>query len=94
MLRLRDDQWERIREYFPEEHIPERRPGRKPVPTRAVVKAVLWIVNTGAQWYLLPQCSPQSHNGASSVSAVVRTRSAAHDSHPAGQSLARGRSDR
>ena len=53
MLRLRDDQWEWIRE-----HIPERRPGRKPVPTRAVVEAVLWIVNTGAQWYLLPQCSP------------------------------------
>jgi hypothetical protein len=29
MLRLRDDQWERIWEHFPEEHIPESRPGRK-----------------------------------------------------------------
>ena len=28
MLRLRDDQWERIREHFPEEHIPEGRVGR------------------------------------------------------------------
>jgi len=58
MLRLRDDQWERIREHFPEEHIPESRPGRKPVPARAVSEAVLWILNTGAQWHLLPQCSP------------------------------------
>jgi len=58
MLRLRDDQWERIREHFPEEQIPEGRPGRKPVPTRAVLEAVLWILNTGAHWPLLPQCYP------------------------------------
>jgi len=58
MLRLRDDQWERIREYVPEEHIPEGRAGRKPVPVPAVVEAVLWILNTGAQWDLLPECYP------------------------------------
>ena len=58
MLRLRDDQWERIRTCFPEEHIPDSRPGRKPISTRAVLEAVLWILNTGAQWHFLPQCNP------------------------------------
>lgn len=58
MLQLRDEQWERIREHFPEEHIPEGRPGRKPVPARAVLEGVLWILNTGAQWHMLPQCYP------------------------------------
>jgi transposase len=46
MIRLSDEQWERIREHFPEEHIPEGRPDRKPVPTRKVLEAVLWILNT------------------------------------------------
>ena len=58
MLRLTDEQWERIREHFPEENIPPERPGRRPVPTRQVLEAVLWILNTGAQWHLLPQCYP------------------------------------
>ena len=58
MLRLSDDQWERIREHFPEENIPEGRPGRKPIPTREVLEAALWILNTGAQWHMLPQCYP------------------------------------
>ncbi|WP_083438742.1 IS5 family transposase [Caldimonas brevitalea] len=58
MLRLSDEQWERIRAHFPEENIPPGRPGRKPVPTRRVLEAVLWILNTGAQWHMLPQSYP------------------------------------
>ncbi len=57
-MRLSDEQWERIREHFPEENIPDGRPGRTPVPTRNVLDAVLWILNTGAQWQMLPQCYP------------------------------------
>src|SRR5436190_24386267 len=55
MIRLTNEQWERIRNHFPEEHIPDGRAGRKPIPTRCVFEAVLWILNTGAQWHMLPQ---------------------------------------
>lgn len=58
MLKLSDNNWERIKDYFPEENIPVGRPGRKPIPTRKVLEAVLWILNTGAQWHMLPQCYP------------------------------------
>jgi len=56
MLRLSDEQWERIRRHFPEENAPESRP--KPAPTRRVLEAVLWTLNTGAQWHMLPQSYP------------------------------------
>src|SRR5215471_17446114 len=58
MIRLNDSQWERIRDHFPEENIPDGRAGRKPTATRQVLEAVLWILNTGAQWHMLPQCYP------------------------------------
>src|ERR1700739_594195 len=58
MIRLTDGQWERIRNHFPEENIPDGRAGRKPIPTRRVLEAVLWILNTGAQWHMLPQSYP------------------------------------
>jgi hypothetical protein len=49
MPQLSDEQWDRIKEQFPEENLPERRPGCKPVPARRVLEAVLWILNTGTQ---------------------------------------------
>ena len=61
MLRLRDEHWTRIREHVPEAHIPESRPGRKPLPAREVLEAALWILNTGAQWHLVPQCYPNDN---------------------------------
>ncbi|HXH12605.1 MAG TPA: transposase [Alphaproteobacteria bacterium] len=54
---MSDEPWERIRDHVPEEHLPEGRPGRTPVPARAVLEAVLWRLNTGAHWPRLPQCS-------------------------------------
>ena len=57
MIRLADEQWERIRDHFSEEHIPDGRPGR-PIPTRRILEAVLWILNTGTQWHMLPQSYP------------------------------------
>jgi transposase len=58
MQRLSDVQRERIRERFPEENTPDGRPGRKPVPARQVLDGVPWILNTGAQSHVLPQCYP------------------------------------
>src|SRR6516164_5925474 len=58
MIRLTDEQWERIRDHFPEENIADGRHGRKPTPARCVLEAVLWILNTGAQWHMLPQSYP------------------------------------
>ena len=58
MIKLTDAQWERIRHHFPEENRPSNARGRPPVPTRAVLEAVLWVLVTGAQWHMLPQCYP------------------------------------
>jgi transposase len=58
MIRLSDEQWERIRDHFPEEQIADGGPGRKPIPARDILEAALWILNTGAQWHMLAQCYP------------------------------------
>lgn len=58
MLRITDELWGLIRKHFPEEHIPDDRPGRKPIPAQKVLDAVLSILNTGAQWHIPPQSYP------------------------------------
>ena len=44
MIRLSNEHWERLRTHFPQEHIPEGRRGRKLIPARQVLEAVLWMV--------------------------------------------------
>jgi hypothetical protein len=51
-LRLSDEQRQRIRKHFPEEHFPNDRPGRKPIAARKKLEAVLWILKTGALWHM------------------------------------------
>ena len=58
MLKLTDRLWERIRHHFPEEHVPAVRRGRKFIPAKQVLEAVIWVLNTGAQWHMLPQYYP------------------------------------
>ncbi len=74
MLRLSDDHWDRIRNHFPEENIPAGRASRKSIPTRRVLEAVLWTLNTGAQWHMLPQYYPNYKTVHRPFSAVVSQR--------------------
>lgn len=58
MVKISDAHWDRIRHHFPEENIPDERPGRKQVPARRVLDAVLWVLKRGAQRHMLPQSYP------------------------------------
>ena len=50
-LLLTDDEWEAIREFFPE----PAATGRPPTDRRMVVNGILWIVRTGSPWRDLPE---------------------------------------
>ena len=91
MVRLSDEQWEHIRKHFPEENIPPDRAGRKPVPTRKVLEGVLWILNTGAQWQMLPQCYPNYKTVHRQLSTMVHGQHLARFVDGPGQRLAQGR---
>lgn len=91
MLRLRDDQWDRIREHFPEEHIPDTRSGRKLVPTRSVLEAVLWYCEYWGPMAPAPSVLSELQNRPSAISTVVSTRGTAGRPDPAGEHVARQR---
>ncbi|MFO1355118.1 MAG: transposase [Gammaproteobacteria bacterium] len=38
--------------------LPGRSSGAQPIAARKILEAVLWILNTGAQWHMLPQSYP------------------------------------
>lgn len=58
MVRISDVHRIRISHHFPEESIPVKRPGHKPLPARRVLDAVPWVLKTGAQWHMLRQSYP------------------------------------
>jgi transposase len=57
-MQLTDSQWDKVKDSFPEEHPPAGKPGPKPIPARRILEGVMWILNTGAQWEMLPQRYP------------------------------------
>lgn len=58
MKQVDDQEWESIKECFPEDKNYLRKNGRKPVPARDILDAALWVAYNDAQWYMLPQCYP------------------------------------
>ncbi|MDQ3331941.1 MAG: transposase [Planctomycetota bacterium] len=54
---LSDEQWLLIADLFPWEP-PSSLGGRPPVPPRAVLDALLWLLRIGGRWQDLPEGSP------------------------------------
>jgi transposase len=48
---LTDEQWDRVRDLFPE----PARTGRPPADRRMIVDGILWILRTGSPWRDLPE---------------------------------------
>lgn len=51
LLRLRDEQWQRIEPFLPPQHATGGRPSK---PHRPMVEAMIWVLRTGAPWRDLP----------------------------------------
>jgi len=54
---LTDDQWFLIEDLF-DWQPPTRAGGRPPIPPRAVLDALLWMLRNGGPWKDLPKCFP------------------------------------
>ena len=55
-MKITDSQLVKIKHHFREEAESRVTREPKPVPSRAILEAVLWIPTTGAQWRMSPQC--------------------------------------
>ena len=51
---LTEEQWTILRPLIPEPKAREGQKGRPPVPARAVLDGILWILRTGAPWADMP----------------------------------------
>ena len=50
---LTDNEWERIKKYFPDKE--PGTPGRPPKPHRPMINGIVWIARSGAPWRDLPE---------------------------------------
>ena len=53
LFHLTDDQWQRLLPLLPPETTTAKG-GRRPLPHRPMVEAILWVLRTGAPWRDLP----------------------------------------
>ncbi|MFF6984604.1 IS5 family transposase [Streptomyces sp. NPDC008343] len=52
---MSDELWDRLEPLLPQRERRFRYPGRKPLPDREVLCAILYVLHTGIQWDYLPQ---------------------------------------
>jgi transposase len=53
VLRLDEEQWEFVKRFIPEQHM-----GRPRTRDKECFEAILYVLKTGCQWDLLPECYP------------------------------------
>jgi transposase len=61
---LNDEQWELIEPLLPEPRLRRDRRGRPWASNRACFEGILWILQTGAAWRVLPEEFPSSCSSA------------------------------
>ena len=58
MIRISDEIWSNIKDEFPPSYSTEGKDGPEIVPSRRILEAIVWVLNTGSEWQMLPQCYP------------------------------------
>src|ERR1035441_8569879 len=78
---LSDEQWQLIEPLLPKPRPRRDKRGRPPVPNRACLEGILWILQTGAAWHFLPDEFP-SPSTWSGPTTEVFAHSAGHEEVP------------